>query len=253
MPGKPPMRGICIYPVKIDAEIRNGDSLARMLADSRHTVDDGSILVVSQKAVSKSEGRIVRLADVKPSVLACGIASEYDKDPRIVELVMSEAKRIVRIRSGIIITQTHHGFICANSGVDESNMPEGHAALLPRDPDASARRIRAEVADACGARVGVIISDTFGRAFRTGQTDCAIGVAGVRPAQDYIGTRDIFGRTLRSTLIATADEVAGAAEIVMRKVDMCPMAIVCGTGIPVVDEDVSASSLIRPERDDLFM
>ena len=246
------MRQISIRPVCSDAQIRRGDSMAAILAASGCAIDDGDILVVTQKAVSKSEGRVVRLEEVRPSVLARGIASAYGKDARIVELVISEARRIVRMRDGIIITQTRRGFVCANSGVDESNMEEGYAALLPEDPDASARRIRCDIRDRCGADVGVIVSDTFGRPFRTGQTDCAIGSAGLAPALDYAGSADSFGRTLRTTLVAVADEVAGAAELVMRKADGCPMAIVAGSGLEVADAAAPASSLIRPGPEDLF-
>lgn len=244
---------ISIVGVNIDAEVKSGDSIARMLADADHRIEDGTIIVVSQKAVSKSEGQVRRLDDVTPSVLASGIASEYGKDARVVELVISEAKRIIRMKEGIIITQTHHGFVCANSGVDESNMPEGYAALLPKDPDSSARHIRSEIARLCSANVGVIISDTFGRPFRTGQTDCALGSAGIMPALDYEGSSDEFGRTMRTTLIAIVDELAGAAELVMRKTDRCPMALISGTGFEITDGAPGASSLIRPESEDLFL
>ncbi len=247
------MRKISIIPVRIDKEIGSGDSPARMLADSGHGVEDGDVVVVAQKAVSKAEGRTVRLDDVRPSVLAHGIASEYGKDARVIELVMREAKRLVRIKDGIIITQTHHGFVCANSGVDESNAPDGCAVLLPEDPDASARRIRGELAGLCGADVGVIVSDTFGRPFRTGQTDCALGSAGIRPALDYAGRPDSFGRLLKTTLIATVDELAGAAELVMAKTERCPMALVRGTGLDITDGAKGAASLIRSESEDLFI
>lgn len=247
------MKKICIVPVNIDAEINRGDNLVQMLADSAQDINDGDILVVAQKAVSKSEGQIVCLDDVKPTVLAHGIASGYEKDARVIELVMREAKRLVRMKNGIIITQTHHGFVCANSGVDESNAPRGYAILLPKDPDASARRIRDEIKKTCGASVGVVISDTFGRPFRLGQTDCALGSAGIRVAQDYEGKPDAFGRIMRTTLIATVDELAGAAELVMAKTSKTPMVLIQGTDFENTDEADGVASLIRPESKDLFI
>ena len=247
-----PARELCAVPVSIEGEVVRGQSLGAALARSGAEVVDGDVLVVSQKAVSKSEGRVVELDTVSPSALALGIAAEYGKDARVVELVMAEARRIVRMGHGVIITETHGGLVCANSGVDESNMLEGHAALLPEDPDASARRIRAEVAESCRADVGVIVSDTFGRPFRTGQVDCAIGSAGVGAALDYAGSPDAFGRTLQTTMIAVADEIAGAAELVMGKLDRCPMAIVRGAGLAISEQAESASTLIRPDGEDLF-
>lgn len=245
-------REIRVAAVHVDGEVGRGDDLGRALARSGAAVADGDIVVVSQKAVSKAEGRIVDLGGVRPSALALGIASEYGKDARVVELVLSEARRIVRMGHGVIITETRGGLVCANSGVDESNVAPGHAALLPEDADASARRVRAEVAAACGADVGVIISDTFGRPFRTGQVDCAIGSAGIAPSADHAGTRDSFGRVLRTTDIAVADEVAGAAELAMGKASSCPMAVVAGTRIAVGAGAAGAASLVRPAREDLF-
>lgn len=247
------VREIHIVSIEIDAEIVKGDNLVSILADSKQSVTDGDIIVVAQKIVSKAEGRLVRLEDVVPSSLAKGLASEYGKDARIVELVMNEAKRIVRIKNGIIITQTHHGFVCANSGVDESNAPDGYAILLPEDPDGSAKRIREQIKSKLSANVGIIISDTFGRPFRLGQTDIALGSAGIMPSQDYEGKKDTFGRTLKTTLIVTADEIAGAAELVMAKTTKCPMALVKGTGLEISDDAPGAASLVRPESEDLFL
>lgn len=244
-------REIRIAAVHIAGEVARGDSLGEALARSGARVADGDIVVVTSKAVSKAEGRIVRLGDVEPSALALGIASEYGKDARVVELVLSEARRIVRMGRGVIITETRGGLVCANSGVDESNVEPGHAALLPEDADASARRVRSEIAAACGADVGVIISDTFGRPFRTGQADCAIGAAGLAPSADHSGRPDAFGRVLRTTDIAVADELASAAELAMGKARSCPMAVIGGTGI-AVGSGAPASSLLRDAREDLF-
>jgi len=244
-------REIRIAAVRVDGEVARGANLGEALARSGARVADGDIVVVTQKAVSKAEGRVVELAGVAPSALALGIASEYGKDARVVELVLSEARRIVRMGRGVIITETRGGLVCANSGVDESNVAPGHAALLPEDADASARRVRSEVAAACGADVGVIISDTFGRPFRTGQVDCAIGAAGIAPSEDHAGRPDSFGRALRTTDIAVADELASAAELAMGKARSCPMAVIGGTGI-AVGGGAPASSLLRDAREDLF-
>ena len=247
------MSNIIITPVNINFEINKGDNLAQILVDSKQEIKNGMVLVISQKIVSKSEGRVVNLDDVKPSILAKGIASEYNKDARIVELVISNAKRIVRMKDGIIITQTHSGFVCANSGVDESNVAKGYAVLLPKEPDSSARQIRSQISSMCGANIGVIISDTFGRAFRIGQTDCAIGSAGLEPVSDYAGKADKFSKVMRTTMIATADELAGAAELVMGKTEQCPMVLISGKNFNILNNAKGALSLIRPESDDLFI
>ena len=221
-----------VIPVCIDAEITRTSDFAALVASSCAAssaccgLRDGDILVVSQKAISKSEGRIVELESVRPSELAQGIASQYKKDPRIVEVVLCESESIVRMYDGIIITQTRSGIVCANAGVDESNVPHGYATLLPDDPDASAIKLQKDILAAASARVSVIISDTFGRPFRMGQTDCAIGVAGLCAISDYGGAHDVFGRQLRVTAVAVADEIASAAELVMAKTRMCPAAVI---------------------------
>ena len=151
-------------------------------------IQDGDILVFSQKIVSKSEGRILSLSSVNPSLLANGISSSYNKDPRLMELILSESKRIVRMENGIIIVETNHGFVCANAGIDESNVQDGYATLLPEDPDRSANLLKEKIEQKTGKNIAVIISDTFGRPFRLGQTDVAIGVAGIEPILDYSGT-----------------------------------------------------------------
>lgn len=254
-----------VIPVFVDAEITTRDNLGEIIARSAD-IRDGDIVVVAQKAASKREGRIVRLSDVKPSMLAEGIASQYGKDPRLVELILSESSGIVRMRDGIIIVRTHSGLVCANAGIDESNVRQGYATLLPVDPDESARKLRSEICaspPSSTKRVCVILSDTFGRPLRMGQTDCAIGVAGLLPLTSYAGRRDTFGRTLRVTEIATVDEIAAAAELVMQKTARCPAAIVrgcdpshvmrAGAGRDENDAERSGAALLqRPSADDLF-
>jgi coenzyme F420-0:L-glutamate ligase / coenzyme F420-1:gamma-L-glutamate ligase len=210
----------------------------------------GDILVVTQKVVSKAEGCVVALADVEPSSLASEWAAQWNKDPRVVELVLRQSRRIVRMERGVIISETHHGLVCANAGVDCSNVGGERATLLPPDPDASAERLRAALSQASGARIGVIISDTFGRAWREGQTNVAIGVAGVEALRHFEGQVDPTGYELRVTMLATADELAGAAELVMGKVDGVPVALVRGLG-RALGAGV-ARELVRPAASDLF-
>ena len=238
-----------IIPVPVEGQIEPSDDLAGMITASA-SIRDGDVLVVSQKAVSKLEGRLVNLSGVEPSLLASGIASQYGKDPRVVELVLSESRRIVRLRDGIIIVETNSGIVCANAGVDESNVKNGYATLLPLDPDGSAQRMRDAILGKTGRTVGVIISDTLGRAFRRGQTDCAIGVAGLDPILDYRGTRDSFGRDLHVTEIAVADELAAAAELVMQKTAMRPAALVRDYAFAAASR--GSQKLLRPRDEDLF-
>jgi coenzyme F420-0:L-glutamate ligase/coenzyme F420-1:gamma-L-glutamate ligase len=213
----------------------------------------GDVLVITQKVLSKAEQKLVRLCEIVPSPLARDWAERWGGDARVVELVLREAKRVVRMERGILITETRLGFVCANSGVDVSNVPEGWAALLPDDPDASARKLCAGLRDGSGTQVGVIVSDTFGRPWRDGQIDVAIGVAGVRAILDYRGTTDSQGRPLRSTRIAAADELASAAELVMGKTRGVPVAIVRGTGLALTAlEEASGRALLRPAEQDLF-
>lgn len=247
-----------VAPVRI-GEVSAGDDLAAMIASACPPLADGDVLVVSHKAVSKQEGRTARLSSVRPSELAAGLASAYGKDPRIVELVLSEARRIVRMggAGGVIITETRGGIVCANSGVDESNAPEGLAVLLPEDPDGSARRLRARIAELTGRGVGVVVSDTFGRPFRVGQADCAVGAAGIGVVRDHAGCADASGRRLRVTAAAVADELCAAAELVKGKAASSPVAVVRGHGArggggegrPSGD---GAAALARPAAEDLF-
>jgi coenzyme F420-0:L-glutamate ligase/coenzyme F420-1:gamma-L-glutamate ligase len=204
--------------------------------------------VVAQKAVSKAEGRIVRLAEIEASAEARELAADHD--PRQLEVILREAARLVRTRPPLVIAETRHGFVCASAGVDASNAPEpGMVVLLPQDPDASAARIRERVSDLIGAEVGVIVSDSFGRAWRQGTTDVAIGVAGVRPLLDLKGLRDATGYELHATVIAVADELAGAAELVMGKTAGVPAAVIRGVD---VRGDGDAQELVMPADRDLF-
>lgn len=244
-----------LLPVVGMGEIEPGTDLAAVLAaaleEQGTPLQDGDIVVVTQKIVSKAEGCMVRLADVEPSPLAAEWAARWAKDARVVELVLRQSRRIVRMERGVIISETHHGLVCANAGVDCSNVGDDRATLLPVDPDASAERLRAALSQASGARiVGVIISDTFGRAWREGQTNVAIGVAGVEALRHFEGQLDPTGYELRVTMLATADELASAAELVMGKVDGVPVALVRGLGRALGPG--SAAELVRPAATDLF-
>jgi len=238
-----------IIPLHIEKEIEPSDDLSKLILMSSD-LHDGDILVVAQKIVSKQEGRIVDLSTVKPSLLSEGISSQYQKDPRITELILSETKRIVRMKNGIIIVETNNGIICANAGVDESNVKEGYATLLPINSDISAQTIRNKIREQTNKNVAVIISDTFGRPFRMGQTNCAIGISGLNPILDYAGTLDSFEKILRVTEIAIADELSSAAELVMGKALKCPVAIIRDYLFKI--EDHVIDELIRPENEDLF-
>jgi coenzyme F420-0:L-glutamate ligase/coenzyme F420-1:gamma-L-glutamate ligase len=238
-----------IIPIKIQREIGIDANFVDLILESSE-INDGDILVFSQKIVSKNEGRILSLSSVNPSLLADGIASSYGKDPRLVELILSESERIVRMENGIIIVKTKHGFVCANAGIDESNVQVGYAALLPEDPDKSANQLKVRIKQYTGKNVAVIISDTFGRPFRLGQTDVAIGIAGLEPILDYEGKPDTFGKIMQVTAIAVADEICSASELVMGKVEKCPIAIVRNYNFNFSDAKIQ--KLIRSEHDDLF-
>ena len=238
-----------ILPVHIEKEITPDDNLSKIIINSAD-IDDGDILVIAQKIISKQEGRIVDLSSVKTSLLSEGISSQYNKDPRIVELILSESKRIVRMKSGLIIVETNHGFICANAGIDESNVADGFATLLPLNSDKSAELIRNKILDETGKNIAIIIADTFGRPFRMGQTNCAIGISGLNPILDYSGTLDSFDRILRVTAIAIADELSAAAELVMEKTKKSPVVIIRNYSYDLMDKSID--DLIRPENEDLF-
>jgi coenzyme F420-0:L-glutamate ligase / coenzyme F420-1:gamma-L-glutamate ligase len=238
---------VTVWPVEGLPEIREGDDLAALIA-GRTELQDHDVLVVAQKAVSKAEGRVVRLAEIEPSAEARELA--VDHDPRQLEVILREAARLVRTRPPLVIAETRHGFVCASAGVDASNAPEPETVvLLPEDPDASAARIRDRLRDFAGAEVGVIVSDSFGRAWRQGTTDVAIGVAGVRPLLDLKGVRDATGYELHATVIAVADELAGAAELVMGKTAGVPAAVI--RGVDALGEG-SARELVMPPDRDLF-
>ena len=238
-----------IIPVNFKKEIQSGDKLADLIS-SKIKLQDGDILVISQKIISKQEGRIVNLSLVIPSILAVGLASEYQKNPQVVETILSETKRIVRMENGILISETKHGFICANAGVDESNVEEGYATLLPEDPDKSAKNLQEQIQNKTGKKIVVIISDTFGRPFRMGQTNCAVGISGIEPIIDYAGTKDDFDRVLHVTAIAIADELCAASELVMGKTLRCPVAIVRNYNFD--QKPSTVQKLIRPKEQDLF-
>jgi coenzyme F420-0:L-glutamate ligase/coenzyme F420-1:gamma-L-glutamate ligase len=234
-----------VLPVTGLPEIREGDDLAAMTAE-RVELEDGDVLVVAQKVVSKAEGRVVRLEDIEPSERALELAN--DDDPRRTEAILRETAEIVRIRPPLLIVHTRHGFTCASAGVDASNAPEpGMLVLLPLDPDASAARIRDRVRELTGKTVGVIVSDSFGRPWRMGTTDVAIGAAGIRVLEDLRGTTDRIGYELRSTQIAIADELAGAAQLVMGKADGIPVAVI--RGLDVAGDGAAVELVMPPERD----
>src|SRR6266566_2451074 len=238
---------LSIIPVHGIPEVRPRDDLVGLfltaLGSAGDKLADGDVLVVAQKVVSKSEGRLVRLADVTPGKRALQMAEESGKDARQLE--------IVRWERGVLIVETRHGFVCANAGVDRSNAgAPDTVVLLPLDPDASASRIRDEIAARARATVAVVITDTFGRAWRGGHTNVAIGIAGLPALKRYIGQRDPEGYELRVTEIAVADEIAGAAELVMGKLDRCPVAIV--RGLTFEDSDETAHEYVRPAARDMF-
>ena len=236
-----------IHPVEGLPEIREGDDLGALVA-AAFALRDGDVVVIAQKAVSKAEGRVVRLADVEASERARELAG--GEDPRRHEVILREAARIVRSRPPLVIAETRHGFVCASAGVDSSNAPEaGTLVLLPVDPDASAARIRGRLVELTGSAVGVIVSDSFGRAWRQGTTDVALGAAGVVTLRDLRGVRDAAGYELRATQIAVADEITGAAELAMGKVAGVPAAVVRGLDAA---GDGRAADLVMPRERDLF-
>jgi coenzyme F420-0:L-glutamate ligase/coenzyme F420-1:gamma-L-glutamate ligase len=236
-------------------EVKSGDNLGRMIVAAANRqglrLRSDDIVVVAQKIVSKAEGRLVSLSNIKPSVMTIEIARAMRKDPRHVEVILRETKRVVRRRGPHLIVETRRGLVCANAGVDRSNVKgQDVVTLLPKDADRSARRIRAQIREITGKDVSIVVSDTFGRPWRLGQTNVAIGLSGMRPWIDYRGTSDMFGYELSVTRMAVADELAGAAELIMNKVDEVPVAII--RGYPHTRARGSAGQLIRPAREDLF-
>ncbi len=241
-----PVRGL----PEVAAGADLGEMIARVALAQPEGLQDGDVVVVTQKIVSKAEGRLIDPATVVPTPFAHSVAAQVDKDPHFVEAVLRESKRMVRLVPGTLIMETKHGHVCANAGIDHSNIPGGMLCLLPIDPDASARAIRERVFAAARAEVAVIISDTFGRAWRMGQTNVAIGVAGMLPLNDYRGQNDTFGVELRVTEIAVADELAGAAELVMGKLDQVPVAII--RGYRYQKGEGTAAQMVRSADKDLF-
>ncbi len=237
-------------------EIHEGDDLPSMIVtaarENNIAIEEGDVLVVTQKVVSKAEGRIVDLDDITPSPFAESYAREFEKDARQIEVVLRESKRIVRQQHGVMICETYHGFICANAGVDASNVEKtGTVCLLPVDPDASVRAIRDAVKAQLGVTTAVIMSDTFGRPWREGHVNFAIGLAGIAPVIDYSGQVDPAGYELRVTQMAVVDELAAAAELVHGKLARVPVAVVRGVEY-AASEDASTSLLIRPAERDMF-
>jgi coenzyme F420-0:L-glutamate ligase/coenzyme F420-1:gamma-L-glutamate ligase len=236
-------------------EVRSGDDLVELALDAcardEIAVEDRDVFVFTQKVVSKSEGRFLSLRGISPSEVALRFGERWGRDPKLVEVALQEAHRVVRMDRGVLITETAQGLVCANSGVDASNAGSADTlCLLPRDPDASAAALAARIRERTGKTVAVLVTDTFGRPWREGQTNVAIGVAGMTPLADYRGRLDPQGRHLTASVIAIADEIAAAAELVMGKLERIPVAVV--RGCPYTPSDGSARSLVRDREHDLF-
>jgi coenzyme F420-0:L-glutamate ligase / coenzyme F420-1:gamma-L-glutamate ligase len=243
-----------IRPVRGLPEIADGAPLGALIARQAGALADGDVVVVSQKVVSKAEGRTRRLSSVIPGAEARKLAGVLGKEPNLVQLILEESAEVVRAERGVLIVETVHGLVCANAGIDSSNVAEeGAVLLLPEDPDASARRLRAEIGGAAGARIGLVIADSFGRAWRIGQSEVAIGCAGLIPIDDWRGREDATGRELMATQIAIADEAAAAADLVRDKAAAVPAVVLGGLGRWVTAEDgPGAAAIRRPREDDLF-
>jgi coenzyme F420-0:L-glutamate ligase/coenzyme F420-1:gamma-L-glutamate ligase len=234
--------------------VQPGDDVARLVIDAAARqgtpIAAGDVLVLSQKIISKSEGRLLNLTDVTPSSMATTFATELGRDPRLIEVILRESRRVVRMDRGVLVTETRHGWVCANAGVDQSNVDTEMVALLPEDPDRSARAFRDAVRTYTGSEIYVIVADTFGRPWREGLVNIAIGVAGFAPLRSYLGERDPAGRPLQATILAIADELAAAAEPVMGKLDRIPAAIV--RGLPLAPSEEGSKALLRDPARDLF-
>lgn len=245
---------ISIIPIRVEKDVNTNDDLIELILSSinkeRQKLHDNDILVITHKIISKAEGRLIPLNNIHSSKRARSIAIRHDKDPRIVEQILRESKRIVKIEHNIIIVETKHGFVCANAGVDQSNINSNSVLLLPLNPDISATKIKVKIKRRIGRKIAVIITDTFGRPFREGQVNVAIGVSGLKPIIDYRGLRDTFGKELKVTEIAIADEIASAAELVMNKFSLIPIAII--RGFIYKNRNGSAKELIRKRKNDLF-
>lgn len=249
---------IQLIPVHNLPEVMPDDDLALLLvsrvAENGRSIVDGDVIVIAQKIVSKSEGRLVNLETITPSKRALEIAERQSRDPRLVEVILSESKSLIREDAHVLITETNHGFICANAGVDRSNVAgEDCVALLPVDPDRSARALKARITELTGVQTGVIITDTFGRAWREGLTNVAIGVSGIHPLHDYRGQTDDHGKSLSATVLAVADEIAASTGLLMQKTSRIPAVIVRGYRFDFTDgNEPGARGLIRSKERDLF-
>ena len=235
-------------------EVRPGDDVARIVVQAAAAQGTplvaGDVLVLSQKVISKAEGRLLNLTDITPSTMATTFATELGRDPRLIEVILRESRRVVRMDRGVLVTETRHGWVCANAGVDQSNVDADMVALLPEDPDRSARAFRDAVRAQTRVEIHVIVADTFGRPWREGLVNIAIGVAGFAPLRSYLGERDPAGRPLQATILAIADELAAAAEPVMGKLDRIPAAIV--RGLPLAPSEEGSKALLRGPARDLF-
>lgn len=245
-----------IIPILIDDDISKGDDIAGLIMEAikerNESLLENDVIVITHKVISKAEGKVADLSTIVPSEESKRISLNTGKDPRLVELIISQSNEIVKIERDIIITETKHGFVCANAGIDASNvdMLSNHVVLLPDNPDESARRIRNDIKSRTKIDVSIVISDTFGRPFRKGQVNVAIGIAGIDPVVSYIGKTDMYGKILKVTEIAIADELASAAELVMGKSSRIPVAIVRGCNY--ITGDSSISKINRSKEDDLF-
>ena len=259
-------KNIEIIPIYIKGQIKSNSNIVNILLNSINggnnddnnnnniiTIENKDIIVIAQKIISKAEGRLVNLNKVKPSQNAIDVSNQVNKDPRFIEMILKESRKIIRIFNNTIIAETHHGFICANAGIDQSNTSskKNHVLLLPVNPDRSAEAIRKQIYEKIRKKVSVIITDTFGRPFRNGQTNIAIGIAGIKPLRNYKGKQDMFGKILRVTEIAVVDEIAGAAELVMGKTDSIPIAIVRNVNYSI-QNNCSISKVLRKEKKDIF-
>jgi coenzyme F420-0:L-glutamate ligase/coenzyme F420-1:gamma-L-glutamate ligase len=236
-------------------EIAPGEDIAALIAAAAPQLLDSDIVVIAHKAVSKAQGRLRRLEEIEPGEQARELAAAHGKDPRHVQAILDEAQELVRAERGVLIVRTRHGFVCANAGIDESNAPaDGTIVLLPLDPDGAARELRARLGELIGARPAILITDSFGRAWRHGQLDCAIGVAGLRPLDDWRGRVDRSGRELHASVIAVADAVAAAADLVRSKDSGEPVVLIHGLGQHVETQDgPGAAALLRSRAEDLFL
>jgi coenzyme F420-0:L-glutamate ligase/coenzyme F420-1:gamma-L-glutamate ligase len=248
------MKRLQLIGVENIGEVRAGDSVGRLIAEACAQegvqLSDDDVVVVAHKIVSKAEGRLVDLAKVHPSKRARELARQLAKDPKLVEVILSQSRAILRAGGRALIVETHHGFVCANAGVDQSNVGIGQVALLPEDPDVSARRIREEIRSHTNKQPAIIITDSFGRPWRLGTVDVAVGIAGIKSVKDERGLKDRFGYELRAAVAAIADEIAAAAELVMGKRDGVPVVIV--RGCQIEKEEGSVKELLRPAAEDLF-